>query len=177
MPSMLESLFIKLPVTPRVFVSYHHAGDQAYYNELAVALSSQYVFVQDNSLSRKIDSDNSDYVMRVIREEFLTGTSCTVVLCGLNTSYRKFVDWEIMATLQKGHALVGLRLPTLQLQQNGGTIKPDRLQDNIDSGYAVWGQYSDVYANPRLLVDLVHNARSRLKSKIANSRAKRLRNG
>jgi hypothetical protein len=131
-------------VTPRIFISYHHAGDQGYYNSLSVALQSRYVLCQDNSLDRRIDSDNADYIMRRIREEYLTGTSCTVVLCGAGTPWRKFVDWEIMATLQKDHALVGLWLPTLPLLANGGTHKPPRLQDNIDSGYAVWGKFADV---------------------------------
>ncbi|WP_380879061.1 hypothetical protein ACFB49_20130 [Sphingomonas sp. DBB INV C78] len=168
---------LKIPVKPRVFVSYHHRLDQGLYNSLAVQMQMSYELVQDNSLDRQIDSDNAEYVMRKIREEYLTGTSCTVVLCGADTPDRKFVDWEIMATLQKEHALVGLRLPTLQIQQNGGTHKPARLQDNIDSGYAVWGQYSDVLYNPGKLAELVHEARSRSKRLIDNTRQRRIRNG
>ena len=175
----MASLFdLRIPrPTPRIFVSYHHGGDQAFYNELWQKMQSKYVLVQDNSLDRRIDSDNVEYVMRVIRESYLTGTSCTIVLCGHYTPVRKYVDWEIMATLQKEHALVGLRLPTLPLQANGGTIKPPRLQDNIDSGYAVWGNYLDVIANPGHLEKLVHDARSRSKRLIVNNRARRLRNG
>jgi hypothetical protein len=166
----------KIPVIPRVFVSYHHKGDQAYYNALAVAMNQSYRLCQDNSLDRRIDSDNADYVMRKIREEYLTGTSCTIVLCGPQTPDRKFVDWEIMATLQKDHALVGLRLPSLEII-NDGCAKPARLQDNIDSGYAVWGWYDTVYRDPEKLAELVHQARSRAKSLIDNSRARRLGNG
>jgi hypothetical protein len=176
MSSLWESLAATL-VTPRVFISYHHGNDQAYYTSLSVALQQKYVLCQDNSLDRKIDSDDADYVMRKIREEYLTGTSCTVVLCGAQTPWRKFVDWEIMATLQKEHALVGLMLPTLAIQPNGGTIKPARLQDNIDSRYAVWGSYSDVYRDPNVLTALVHDARSRSKKLISNSRPRRSQNG
>lgn len=176
MGSLFGSSTIKIPVNPRVFVSYHHGGDQGYYNALSVAMQNSYSFVQDNSLDRKIDSDNAEYVMRKIREDYLTGTSCTIVLCGANTPYRKFVDWEIMATLQKEHALVGLRLPTLPIINNGSS-KPARLQDNIDNGYAVWRQYADVYNNPSALANLVHDARSRTKRLIDNSRARRIRNG
>lgn len=176
MGTLWESLAATL-VTPRIFLSYHHGGDQAYYTSLSVALQQKFVLCQDNSLDRRIDSDNHDYVMRKIREEYLTGTSCTIVLCGLQTPWRKFVDWEIMATLQKEHALVGLMLPTLPMQSNGGTIKPPRLQDNIDSGYAVWGRYNDVYRDPNVLTGLVHDARNRSKTLISNSRERRLRNG
>lgn len=164
-------------VTPRIFASYHHAGDQGYYNALWGALQHKYVLCQDNSLDRKIDSENVDYVMRKIREEYLTGTSCTVVLCGSGTPWRKFVDWEIMATLQKEHALVGLMLPTLEIEPNGGTTKPSRLQDNIDSGYAVWGHYVTVMQDPNALTVMVHDARARSKKLIDNSRARRSRNG
>jgi hypothetical protein len=176
MTSLFGLSSVKIPVTPRIFVSYHHRRDQAYYNELAVALQSKYVLAQDNSLDRRIDSASADYVMRRIREEYLTGTSCTVVLCGLETPLRKFVDWEIMASLQKQHALVGLRLPELPIQ-NDGCSKPLRLQDNLDSGFAVWGQFSDVFADPAKLVNLIHEARSRSSRLISNSRARRMRNG
>lgn len=174
-----QSVFssVKAPVIPRVFVSYHHHGDQGFYNALSVAMQRTYSLVQDNSLDRRVDSDNSDYVMRRIREEYLTGTSCTIVLCGAGTPFRKFVDWEVMATLQKQHALVGLKLPNLLIGTNGGTNKPARLQDNIDSGYAVWGSYDAVYRDPAELGRLVHTARARSKTLIDNSRARRLRNG
>jgi hypothetical protein len=164
-------------VRPRIFISYHHSGDQYYYNQLSNTLAHKYVLASDRSLNRVIDSDDADYVMRKIREEYLTGTSCTVVLCGARTAYSKFVDWEINATLQKKHALVGLWLPTLVQGPNGGTNKPARLQDNINSGYAVWGRYIDVVENPQHLVDLIHAARLKPKSLIVNNRARRLRNG
>lgn len=174
-PSSL--LISRLSQKPRVFVSYHHGGDQEYYNRLAGMMALNYVLVSDNSLDRLINSDNVDYVMRHIRENYISGTSCTIILCGLETPYRKYVDWEIDATLQKQHALVGLRLPTLPLQPNGGTIKPARLQDNIDSGYATWGQFADVMSDPQVLVALVHAARLRPNRLINNARARRLRNG
>lgn len=165
-----------LRIKPRVFVSYHHKLDQAYYDSLSRAMSGTYSMVSDNSLDRTIDSDNVEYVMRQIREQFLTGTSCTIVLCGLQTPQRKYVDWEILATLQKGHALVGLRLPQLQIINNG-CAKPARLQDNINSGYAVWGQYQDAIADPAYLSSLVHAARAKSKTLIDNSRQRKLRNG
>lgn len=43
----------------------------------------------DNSVDRKIDSDDPEYVMRRIRENYINGTSCTLVFCGVETPYRK----------------------------------------------------------------------------------------
>ena len=79
----------------RVFVSYHHDSDQWYYNEFSGFFAEEYEAIQDNSLDRLIDSYNTDYVIRRIRENHITGTSCTIVLCGPQTRWRKYVDWEI----------------------------------------------------------------------------------
>jgi hypothetical protein len=172
----MSTVYDALKIRPRVFVSYHHGLDQWYYDELSRKMSETYSLVTDNSLDRSIDSDNVEYVMRLIREQFLTGTSCTIVLCGLETPNRKYVDWEILATLQKEHALVGLKLPSLPII-NDGCAKPARLQDNIDSGYAVWGHYENAISNPAHLAALVHTARENSKRLIDNSRARKLRNG
>ena len=95
-----------------IFVSYHHGGDRNYYEAFSRLLADTYEVIQDNSVERQIDSDNLEYVYRRIREEYLTGSSCTVVLCGEVTPWRKFVDWEIKATLDKEHSLIGINLPT-----------------------------------------------------------------
>jgi hypothetical protein len=46
--------------------------------------------------------------MQRIRDKHITGTSCTIVLCGSLTPWRKYVDWEIKATLDKEHGLIGI---------------------------------------------------------------------
>jgi hypothetical protein len=125
------------PIKRRVFVSYHHRGDQWYYNEFSRMFSDTFEVFQDTSLEREFDSDNHDYVRWAIAQNHITGSSCTIVLCGAETHARKYVDWEIKATLDRSHGLIGVRLPTLQIV-NDGSLKPARLQDNIDSGFAKW---------------------------------------
>jgi hypothetical protein len=164
------------PVKPRVFVSYHHAQDQRYYDELSSNMNNPYTFCQDNSLDRMINSNSADYIIRKIREEYITGTSCTIILCGAETPLRKYVDWEIDATLQKQHALLGVKLPML-IVENDGCFKPARLQDNIDSKYAHWVWWENIVNNPSALDAAVNEARNRSKSLIHNNRERRLRNG
>lgn len=41
-----------------------------------------YEAVTDNSLDRRVDSDDIDYVMRRIREYYIAGTSCSIVFVG-----------------------------------------------------------------------------------------------
>jgi hypothetical protein len=57
----------------KVFISYHHGGDQPYYDALSRAFSRDYDIVTDNSLARGIESDVVEYIMRRIRENYITG--------------------------------------------------------------------------------------------------------
>lgn len=159
-----------------VFVSYHHGGDQAYYDSLSTNMHDRLQLLTDNSLERRIDSSNHAYIMRRIREHHLHGSSCTIVLCGANTWRRKYVDWEINASLTQEMGLVGVWLPTLPLSPNNGTQKPARLQDNIDSGYAVWVSWNEITANANVLTDAIERANGASKQLIINSRPQQGRN-
>lgn len=164
-------------VQRRVFISYHHDHDQAYYNALSRVFGTYFRAVQDHSLGRLVDSDDPEYVMRRIRENHITGSSCTIVLCGKETRWRKYVDWEIKATLDKEHGLIGVCLPTSSKDTLGRVHKPDRLQDNIDSGYALWidwYEFANSVDSVRVSIELANN---RPASLIVNSRPLRRRNG
>ena len=163
-------------VRREVFVSYHHGGDQEYYNALSKNMHDRLQLLTDNSLERQIDSGDHNYIMRRIRERYLHGSSCTIVLCGENTWKRKYVAWAINASLTQNMGLVGVRLPTLSILANGGTVKPARLQDNIDSGYAVWVSWDDIVTNSNALTDAIERANAMSKQMINNSRARQGRN-
>jgi hypothetical protein len=173
----LGNFGLQFPMTikRRVFVSYHHRGDQSYYDAFSRLFHDTYEIIYDNSLERSVDSDNTEYILRRIREDYLTGTSCTIVLVGHETWGRKFVDWEIDATLSKTHGLLGLQLPSLPIVNNAVTV-PDRLSDNINSGYAPWMHWDYLAANPSILSTWIEQANARDKLLIRNSRARRYRN-
>ena len=170
--NLYGSLLGQLLTTRSIFVSYHHGGDRAYYDAFARLFADTYSVIQDNSVEREIDSDDSEYVIRRIREEFITGSSCTLVLCGIETPTRKFVDWEIKATLDKDHGLIAVQLPT-----NSQFIVPQRLMDNVTSGYAVWTSWNKLQTNPTLLRTLIEQANGKSKELIRNQRELRTRNG
>ncbi|OOZ47548.1 TIR domain-containing protein [Solemya velum gill symbiont] len=155
-------------------MSYHHISDQFYYNEFSRIFSETYEVVQDSSLDRRVDSDDPEYVMRRIRERYITGTSCTVVLCGANTYQRKYVDWEIKATLDKGHGLIGVNLPS-SASSSTGVLVPGRFYDNHHTGYAIWLQWSDLI--PEKLANTIEQANTKPSILIDNSRQMRRRNG
>lgn len=165
-----------LGIRRRVFVSYHHAEDQAYYNAFSETFHDTHELISDTSLERAIDSDDVDYVLRRIREKFITGSSCTVVLVGNSTWGRKYVDWEIDATLQKEHGLIGVLLPTALPNIDGKYQVPPRLHDNITSGYAVWTSWAEITSGSRTLVDLIETANAKSSLLINNTRPRRQRN-
>lgn len=172
-----EVLYRRLtPVKRKIFVSYHHDSDQAHYDVFSQKFSAEWGVVTDNSLERFIDSDDSDYVMRRIRENYISGTSCTVVLCGRDTPGRKYVDWEIKATLDDSHGLLGVALPTANRTLDGKVIVPDRFIDNWNSGYAAWVHWNDLFTDATRLRALVNDAVARPADRIVNGRALRARN-
>lgn len=135
----LLSALSGLPQKRKVFVSYHHQ-DQTAADAFRSIFGDAYEVFSDASLDRLIDSGSPLYTLRTIREDYITGTSITIVLCGVDTWKRKYIDWEIHSTLHKDHALLGIMLPNITgaLQSDGQRrwLVPDRLHTNIESGYA-----------------------------------------
>ncbi len=127
-----------------VFVSYHHAGDQFYYDQLARVFNHDLCPITNNSIEFPFESDNPDYIIQGIRDQHISGTSCTIVLCGRDTPWRKYVDWETKATLDKSHGLLGVVLPTARQSAEGRPIVPARLHDNIESGFAPWLSWDQI---------------------------------
>ena len=171
---LLGALLYPAQIKRKIFVSYRHGHDQWFYNEFSRIFGDTYDVISDNSLDRAIDSDDTDYVLRRIRENYITGSSCTIVLCGSETPNRKYVDWEIKATLDKEHGLIGVNLPTSITAPQGGVIVPDRLYDNIQSGYAVWIDW--VSLTSEFLKQCIEVANSKSARLINNSRSMMRRN-
>jgi MTH538 TIR-like domain (DUF1863) len=122
-----------------------------------------------------IQSDDTEYVMRQIREQYISGTSCTVVLIGARSHERKYLDWEIKATLDKGHGLLGIVLPTHTKNYEGKIVVPDRFLDNYKTGYATFEHWNGLTV--QRLTQLVDSATCKPTSQINNTRLMRYRNG
>lgn len=160
----------------KVFISYHHRGDQKWFNEFTRLFGDRFEIFYDTSLDGRIRSDDAEYINRTIREDHIVGSSITIVLCGGETWKRKYVDWEIHSTLHHKHALLGIALPTAVKGNQGKIVVPSRLHDNIQSGYAHWlGAWSN---DPQALQTAIETSiqNSQGKSRINNSREKMGRN-
>ena len=155
----------------RIFISYHHNNDQKWYDKFSVLFSKDIELFSDNSVDRIIDSDKSEYLNRKIREEYIFGSSVTIVLCGSETWKRRWVDWEIYSTLYYEHALLGMILPTCSKSLDNKYLVPDRLYDNIQSGFASWMEWPQ---NAEILSNYIEKAinKSLQKSLIRNQKDK-----
>jgi len=87
----------------KVFISYHHANDQAY-KEALLELNDTYDIFIDASVDTGDVDDNldDDEIRQKIRDEYLRDSTVTIVLVGLETKKRKHVDWEIYSSMFNG---------------------------------------------------------------------------
>lgn len=87
----------------KVFITYHHANDQEY-KETLLKANEQYDLFVDASVDTGDIDDNldDDTIRQKIRDEYLKDSTVTIVLIGLQTKYRKHVDWEIYSSMYNG---------------------------------------------------------------------------
>lgn len=153
----------------KVFVSYHHAGEQTVVDDFIKEFSEDYEVFIDESLERAADSENVEYLNQVCRDA-IDGTSVTIVMMGKQTGCRKFVDWEIRHTLYREHGLVGISRPELS---DSDACLPKRLEDNRKTGYSKWYRYPTSAASLKAMIDEAYAASP---TNIDNSREKMKRN-
>jgi hypothetical protein len=88
-----------------------------------------------------IKSGDTDYVMGRIRTEYLTDSTVTLVLMGTCTHSRRYIDWEIKASLRQGESYLPNGLLAVALPGYRSLHLPERLRLNVNSGYAKFWIY------------------------------------
>lgn len=133
----------------KAFISYHHDDQQEVEEFIATFGHWHEVFTyRAVGMARDIiDSTDTEYVMRRIRELYLKDSTVTVMLIGRCTWSRRYVDWEIQASLrgvgsQLPNGLLGIVLPSAGKSPR----PPERLALNLkgknsDERYARWYWY------------------------------------
>ena len=124
-------------VRHKCFISYHH-DDQAEVDEFISTFDDERDVLIARGLGQEmaqdiINSDDTAYVMRRIRELYLKDSTVTIVLMGRCTWARRYVDWEIQASLRHGsvvtpNGLLGIKLPSYS--ERDGQY-PNRLNVNL----------------------------------------------
>lgn len=136
----------------KCFISYHHADQDEVDQFISTFDHDRDVFIA-RGLGQEmaqdiINSDDTTYVMRRIKELYLRDSTVTIVLMGKCTWARKYVDWEIQASLRHGdtvtpNGLLGIKLPSYPAR--GGSF-PNRFNINLKGDgqadcYARWMEY------------------------------------
>src|SRR4051794_29715792 len=101
-----------------------------------------------------VNSDDDDYVIGQIRKRFLEDSTVTIVLVGTCTWSRKFVDWEVQASLRQpaNGSPNGLIAILADPSTTQGRL-PDRVKLNYDSGYCQFYPYPRSGANLSTWID------------------------
>ena len=137
-----------MAVKHRCFVSYHKENSTAVKNfveEFSDVFTAKTVGVTDED--DFIDSEDTEYIMRRIREKYLSNTTVTIVLIGECTKARKYIDWEIASSLRDDpvngrSGLLGINMRSVDSR----ALAPPRLADNYSGkdnagAYALYRTY------------------------------------
>ncbi len=166
-------------VKHKVFLSYYHRDDQFYRDFFENAF--KHLYITKTVQPGDINTDNStEYIRRLIREDYISDASIVIVLVGPKTRCRKHVDWEVSAGLSRSagglSGLVGILLPEFPLTRDhkySSSDLPLRLSDNVSTGYASLESWSSIASNAEYLTKILDGAFDRRQTHagyISNSR-------
>lgn len=113
----------------KCFISFK-TEDAAYKDHIQEELNIDMI---DKSLNEAIDSEDENYIMRKIREDYLSDSTVTIHLIGaysaenLGSEEQKFIKRELQASLYNGEGntrsgILGVVLPSVESQIYRGTI-------------------------------------------------------
>jgi hypothetical protein len=161
----------------KCFISYHHVD-----NDLVKQFVDTFDHAHDCFIVRRlgempddiINSADTDYVMSRIRQDYVKDSTVTIVLAGRCTWSRRYVDWELQASLRSGatvtpNGLLGIKLPTF-------TQFPERFVANNGSNggtndhYAGWIDYPQTLERLEASIEWAFNRRTTHAKFIKNAR-------
>jgi hypothetical protein len=94
----------------RIFISFDHDDTNQVNGFLGLREIMDGCEFYNHKLDHRINSADSNYVGRVIREEYIGPASVTVVLIGNKTAQSEWVKWEIAESRRQGKGILGIRL-------------------------------------------------------------------
>lgn len=169
----------------KCFISYHHADELEVQRFIQAFDHNEDVLIARGigaSMSGDIiNSSNTDYIKSQIRAKYLRDTTVTITLIGNETWKRRYVDWEVAASLRNtptstASGLLAITLPSVS--NNPARRLPARVKDNVsgDNGYARWMKYPRSAAQLANMIETAHSARKTKAFFRENTRPLRLRN-
>ena len=142
----------------KCFISYH-SDDKSAVDAFCNTFSGEFIHKGIQEEDDLIKSYDTDYVMERIRKLYLQDSTVTIVLIGRCTWARRFVDWEVKASLRKpsdGSPPNGL--VAIQLKAWWETL-PNRVLRNVQSGYSKFYKYPSSSTALSNIIDEAFGAR------------------
>lgn len=137
----------------KCFISYHKA-DQSAVDDFCEKFEGSFIRRGQAMSDDVIDSDNTDYVMKRIRELYLQDSTVTIVLIGKCTWARRYVDWEIQSSLRQPSDGLPNGVVAIQLWESYKKL-PNRVNLNVDSGYSKFYKYP---SSSTALINIIEEA-------------------
>ena len=94
----------------RIFISYDHDDTQQVLGFMGLRNIIDAFDFYNHKLDRRINSSDSNYVGKVIADEYIRPASVTVVLIGNRTADSDWVRWEIAESIRQGKGILGIRI-------------------------------------------------------------------
>ena len=164
------------PVRRKVFLSHSHIHEQenaAFLRDFGdVFIAKQLGIFGDEDF---INSTDTNYVMQCVRSRYIQDSTVTIVLIGACVHSRRYIDWEIKASLRQGadylpNGLLAITLPST----NGRAHLPERLLANWNEGgancYVSYQSYPTSKEQLRGWIEEVFARRTTHSHLISNSR-------
>ena len=156
-----------MPRTQRhnIFISYYHKRDQEFKNRFVRMMGPNIIDKSVNLGSINDTNLPTEATLQRIREDYIAAVSVTVVLIGSCTWKRKYVDWEIGASLRDTSSnprcgLLGILLPDhpdFGQANFRPELIPPRLADNCQGDLPFASVY-DWSADPAEVRSWIHRA-------------------
>ena len=87
----------------KVFISYHHANDQWYKNELLKLNRIHDIFIDGSVDTGDInDALSNERIRQIIRDDYLQDSTVTILIVGTETKNRIHIDWELKSSMIDG---------------------------------------------------------------------------
>mgnify|MGYP000990265085 CR=1 FL=1 len=168
--------FFNQPVRRKVFLSHshlHEVENAAFLRDFGDVFIARQLGIFGNE--DFINSTDTNYVMQCVRSHYVQDSTVTIVLIGSCVHSRRYIDWEIKASLRQGadflpNGLLAITLPST----NGQAHLPERVEQNWKQGnincYAHFQPYPTSKEQLRTWIEEAFARRTTHSHLISNSR-------
>lgn len=127
-------------MTRHVFFSFHYQRDIWRANVVRksnVVVGSSAAGFHDKSLWEEAKKKGDADVKKLI-DKGLDGTSVTVVLIGAKTAGRKFINYEIEKSIERGNGIIGIHIHNIKDQDEETDTKGDVPAKLVNGKYKIY---------------------------------------